>query len=226
VKDSPVPSSYKLASIEELFTEKYMNPAELSVNLVHIAKTINKTKHAYYQSMISKGEVESCQSLTPGMMLDGTRLYHDYDSKILTYKECIDHCLKLIDCVAITFCDTCDRYNNDYQTCYMYSTIKKIAGDEHANWKSMLLIGKSSEELILDGTEIKGSERELDVEDVDDKRNINSKTCTQLCINDPHCIAYSYCNCDEVEQKCKLYSFENIGGFKKESRTTTVFVAK
>lgn len=226
VKDSPVPSSYKLASIEELFTEKYMNPAELSVNLAHIAKTINKTKHAYCQSMISKGEVESCQSLTPGMMLDGTRLYHDYDSKVLTYKECIDHCLKLIDCVAITYCDTCDRYNNDYQTCYMYSTIKKIAGDEHANWKSMLLIGKSSKDLILDGTEIKGSERELDVEDVDDKRNINSKTCTQLCINDPHCIAYSYCNCDEVEQKCKLYSFENIGGFKKESRTTTVFVAK
>ncbi|XP_060563200.1 uncharacterized protein LOC132722694 isoform X2 [Ruditapes philippinarum] len=226
VKDSPVPTSYKLASIEELFTEKYMNPAELTVNLAHIAKTINKTKHAYCQSMISKGEVESCQSLTPGMMLDGTRLYHYYDSIVSTYKECIDHCLKLIDCVAITYCDTCDRYRNYYQTCYMYSTVKKISGDEGTNWKSMFLIGKSSEDLILDGTDIKGTKRELDVEDLDDERNINSTKCKQLCIDDPHCIAYSYCDCDEVEQKCKIYSFENIGGLKRESRTTTVFVAK
>jgi hypothetical protein len=108
----------------------------------------------------------------------------------------------------------------------MYSTVKKISGHEGTNWKSMFLIGKSSEDLILDGTDIKGTKRELDVEDLDDERNINSTKCKQMCIDDPHCIAYSYCDCDEVEQKCKIYSFENIGGLKRESRTTTVFVAK
>ncbi|XP_060596103.1 uncharacterized protein LOC132750178, partial [Ruditapes philippinarum] len=226
VKDSPVPSSYKLASIEELFTEKYMNPAELSVNLAHISKTINKTKIEYCQSMILNGEVESCQSLTPGMMLEGTRLHRHYDSIVLSYKECIDHCLKLIDCVAITFCDTCKSQNNHYHTCYMYSTENPISGAEDDNWKTMLLIGKSSKNLTLDETDIKGTAREFDVENIDDRRNITITNCEQFCMEDAHCIAYSYCDSDEVEQKCKLYSFDNVKGFERKSRTTTVFVAK
>jgi hypothetical protein len=91
-------------------------------------------------------------------MLDSTILYNHYDSIVSSYKECIDHCLKLIDCVAIDdYCDTCDRRSYQYHTCYMYSTAKNISGDQNANWKSLLLIGKSSKDLNLNVTDIKGT---------------------------------------------------------------------
>ncbi|XP_060563204.1 uncharacterized protein LOC132722697 [Ruditapes philippinarum] len=226
VKESPVPSSYKLASIEELFTEKYLNAAELNVNLARVARTIRETKRDYCLSLISKGEVESCELLSPGLMLDRTRLHKHYDSVVLSNKECIDHCLKLIDCVAITFCDSCGSQNNHYHTCYMYSTANSISAEADYNWKAMLLIGKSSKKLTLDETDIKGSPRQFDAEDIDDRKNITITNCEQFCMKDAHCIAYSYCDSGEVEQNCKLYSSDNVRGFEEKSRTTTIFVAK
>ena len=225
VKNSPVPSSYKLSSIEELFTEKYLNGAKLNVNLTHIAKTIIDTKHAYCMSLIARGEVESCQSLSPGLMLGRTRLINHYDSIVSSYKECIDHCLKLISCVAITFCDTCDSSSHNYHTCYMYNTDMEISGRLDESWKTAFFIGKSNEMFELKGTEVIGNDRSLPT---GDERNTTVKICEELCIKDAHCIAYSYCAREEVEQaeKCKLYSFDNVEGFKEESRTTTVFVSK
>ncbi|XP_060563198.1 uncharacterized protein LOC132722693 [Ruditapes philippinarum] len=229
VKDSPVPSSYKLASIEELFTDKYLDETQLRVNLAHIARNINKTKREYCQNMISRGEVESCQTLSPGLMLGRTELRNYYDSTVSTYKECVDNCLKLIKCVAIDYCDTCKSYSNHYHTCYMYSTDRFISGEENESWKSLLIIGKSRKNLTLEGTDIIGTPRQMNEEgedNVDDKTKVNETECGRVCMADAHCVAYSYCDCDEVEQKCKLYSFDNIKGFKKEPRATTIFVAK
>ncbi|XP_045214069.2 uncharacterized protein LOC123564498 [Mercenaria mercenaria] len=45
VKNSPVPSKYRLSSIEELFTEKYINPTKLHVNLNLISQNIKAYKY-------------------------------------------------------------------------------------------------------------------------------------------------------------------------------------
>ncbi|XP_045197727.2 uncharacterized protein LOC123552271 [Mercenaria mercenaria] len=223
VKNSPVPSKYKLSSMEELFTETYIDSAKLNVNLTLISQNIRKFKYEYCKHLMFQGEVETCESLSPGMMLEKTILYGHYETKALSYKECIDHCLKQIKCVAIDYCDQCDSSSGSYHTCYLYKTGEQGSADNNDKWKSIFFVGKMKAQLELLSTEVIGTERGFETEE---DKNANATRCNELCADDAHCIVYSYCKCPDVEQKCKLYSFANVFGFRKAIGTKSVFVPK
>ncbi|XP_053397893.1 uncharacterized protein LOC128556506 [Mercenaria mercenaria] len=222
VKDSPVPSKYKLSSIEELFTEKYMNPTELHVNLDLISQNINAYKYEYCRYLMLKGEVDSCESLSPGMVLDKTRLVNHYYAWKLSHKECIDLCLKEIKCSAITYCVKCDSSKANYHSCFLFNAESQIGGTNEDEWNSIVFVGKMNAELVLENTAVIGTERGFEREE--DKK-ADATRCDELCAEDVHCIVYSYCECPDVEQKCRLYSFENVLGFKVEAGTKSVVTA-
>ncbi|XP_060559515.1 uncharacterized protein LOC132719697 isoform X2 [Ruditapes philippinarum] len=225
VKESPVPSEYKLESIEELFTERYMDKTKVNVNLEKISQTIRKYKSVYCEYLLAKGDIESCQALTPGLMLSKTRLYAHYAEHILSYKECVDYCLRQMECSAVTYCDKCSSSDVHHKTCYLYKkdTRFEIAAGNEKEWKSLFFVGKVNANLVLHNTTVVGIARKYQLKKGE---TIDELKCHIMCVQDVHCVVYSYCVCPGIDQKCTLYSIENVLGFKVEEGTMSVFVTK
>lgn len=223
VKENPVPSSYTLVSIEELFTEDFMK--NLNVDYQKIYKNIEKYKYEYCLYLRDKGELDSCENLSPGIVLETTKLTGHYDSVAATFAECIEHCIGQIMCEAVRFCITCRRGSVGYNTCYMFRTSSRpiiITATTSPDWESIVFDTKIRNQTLLtisDAT-IVGVERGFG----NQTDSISSLfACYNQCVNDAHCVAYSYCTCPEKTVKCRLYSDGRISRLKKETGTTSYF---
>lgn len=220
VKDSPVPMEYKLLSIENLFSEHYMK--YLKIDYEKIAGNIKRFKLDYCKYLRDLGEIDSCDNLTPGIMLTRTRLFGHYKSRALsTFGECIDLCLQNIKCEAVTFCKTCSEYE---RTCYMYKNINghTVSGAGSDDWESAVFPSKINDILHFQNTNIIGVPRSSESK----TETVTSKIeCKNLCINDAHCVAFTFCTCPDVKIKCHLYAGNRINEMINKQGSTTSFIS-
>ncbi|CAG2258163.1 unnamed protein product [Mytilus edulis] len=229
VKESPVPMKYELESIDNLFTETYM--AGLNVNYQRISLNIEKNKAEYCEYLKDLGQLDSCEIPPPGLVLKKTRLFaHFKEQKVSTNRQCIDTCLQLSDCEAITICPLCvtadlvchmfnNVFKNDSDTSYR---IRAETDKTDKEWETMMFISKINSRMIMISTTVVGAQRSSDT----DTKNINTPDgCYRLCFNDEHCVAYTFHHGIENKvTRCRFFSETGITGLTKEIGTDTYFI--
>jgi hypothetical protein len=223
VKDSPVPTAYKLSSIDELFTEKQMG--HLNIDYKRIRGLITKTQTSYCHNLQKNGKVETCENLVAGIEMKNTRLFKHYkELAVESVSHCIETCLQEVDCEATTFCQTCKSTDNGYKTCYLYKQngyMSSASKDE--KWQSNIYSEKIKSQIEFIDTGVVGSQRGF--ENPDDGKHADVSTCYKLCMEDAYCVAYSHCECPEKKDPCKMYSKEHLTSLERESGTNTYFIS-
>ncbi|CAC5373809.1 unnamed protein product [Mytilus coruscus] len=218
VKESPVPMEYKLQNIEHLFSERFMK--NINIDYETIAKNIKIFQYEYCNYLHSQGELDSCDSLTPGVLLEKSRLYMGYfkTRAVSSFGECVDVCLQNVNCEAISICKSCR-----WLTCYMFknSNYKYVRAAVHQDWQSAIFTTKISTILELTDTTIIGVTRSSDR-----TQSINAQIeCRYICIEDAYCVAYTFCECPDNIERCQLYAENGIKGLKTEHGTNTYFLS-
>ncbi|XP_045208113.2 uncharacterized protein LOC123559988 [Mercenaria mercenaria] len=226
VKSNPVPSAYKLVSIENLFTDKYMKSLNIDYNRIH--KNIVSQKIAYCLFLQKKGELESCEELVAGIELKNTRIMGHYREKaVSSASDCIEICLEEMNCEAVSFCTTCTSRDIDYNTCHLiqsngHSLTTRKTEDPGYVWQSNVFPGKIKSQLKLENVSIIGVPRGFETEE-DKKADLEK--CRKLCFQDAYCTSYSFCNCTDTVSKCKMYSKELTTGLQTEANIDTFFIS-
>ncbi|XP_053386287.1 uncharacterized protein LOC128550715 [Mercenaria mercenaria] len=221
VKDSPVPTAYKLSSIESLFTDKYMDG--LNVDTDRIRKTITSNKSEYCKFLMDQGQLDSCEELIAGIELSNTLIYGNYRAvKVSSISECIDKCLQEVKCMATTFCLTCTSNMFGYKTCYLFQESGTQTATQFEGTKTVIIQEKIKMQKEILNTTIIGVPRGF--ENANDEKSSVQK-CQELCFNDAYCVAYTHCECPSKTTKCQMFSKERMTGLKVESGTNTFFIS-
>lgn len=219
VKDSPVPVKYSLSSIDKLFTLTYM--PQLNANLTRLTENIQMYLQEYCGHLQTMGFVDSCHDDSNGLVIGSTKLSHHTTAvKTSLLQKCLENCAEDSKCVAVSFCKECTKQDLNFGTCFMFNEEQTgITGDNEDSWESTLMRAKISNKLILNDTSVNGNNR-----GGDKTRAQSEETCQTRCKKDVHCVGYSYCNCPEKSENCKLYAADRINHLFRETGTTTIFV--
>ena len=220
VKENPVPSSYELLPIMNLFTEQYMG--HLGFKLNDISANIERFKHPYCLHLKTNGNLDTCEELTPGVDLESTRLLNPYRSEILNYDQCVESCLQRVECAATSYCNTDGQFK---RTCAMFKNSNSPPmvsyGREDTDWKTNVYLQKINNTLEFQNTAINGTARAFTNSS---SSNSTQEQCNMLCEKDVYCVAYTYCSCPTSSLKCQLYSKYNIGSLTNQTGTHTYFM--
>ena len=226
VKESPVPVRYDLASIEELFTNTFMDSPQMRkfhIDYESISKHIVHTKSKYCEVLKGKGLVDSCADLTPGLTIKNTRIHNGCFEKLVlsSVGKCIDECFKRSNCIAINFCVGCVGSDLSYNTCYMYDENKSKSAEEDTKWESTIILPEIKQQMILQNTAVNGIERSL----INGVNVTSHRQCYAACLDDLFCVAFTFCACRVKDKQCTLYSDGHLTLFK-ESGTSTHFISR
>ncbi|XP_057301427.1 uncharacterized protein LOC130635919 [Hydractinia symbiolongicarpus] len=103
VKNTPVPVQYKMESIENLFTAKYMRNS--GIDYYSIRKKVIKAKQYYCKKLFKDGTVDSCNISTADYIkFEGIGFGYTFYKQISGSSEiCIATCIDEPKCVASTF---------------------------------------------------------------------------------------------------------------------------
>ena len=187
VKENPVPTKYKMAGIEELFTKNFMEHSGLEYEVV--SKLINSSKGKYCEHLKNKGVVDSCKTIESYTKFHGVKLDSTQFSTInADERSCIKSCVGDDKCVAVNYAKS---------ACSMYRD------GEHSLVKAdgsilVLLIDRLN---VNDGS-LKINNAELSVPARAEHRNLKAKECEKKCREDRNCIVFAS---PKLGNNCKLY---------------------
>ena len=185
VKDTPVPMSYKLESIEELFTKRYMS--NYDINYDKINGRIREMKLPYCNYLRDQGETDSCIDLIPYIEIEGKEINGSLGKTPagVSKSTCINLCLsndERIEAEFFTDDGICEM--NHHETSHTIST----------NLEAMLMIFTSK---------LKLSERNLVFTDAKIIPDVNCRSsknvnriddCHAECDNDQVCMVFTFCD--------------------------------
>ena len=225
VKESPVPVTYDLASIEELFTTTFMENAQMSkynINYLRIAEQIVKTKRKYCEVLKVQGLLDNCAELSAGLTLKNTIMFGHFDKIVVTsIGKCADECFKRTNCEAIDFCVNCKSSDSYYNTCFMYDEILSKYAKKDDKWEAIVIIPEIEKQMVFENTAVNGIERSLD----NSSFVTTLRQCFAACLDDLFCVAFSFCTCPEKDKQCTLYSDGHVSLFQ-EGGTSTHFISR
>ena len=198
VKESPVPTRYKLSPIEELFSATYM--AGTGVDYKHINDLVIKAKTGYCKELLEKGDVNTCKKLQsykefPDLCL-GTTWYLKMESN---FDGCINACLDQSACIAVGY------HATGSSNCFLFNNKTQHTAREDTNARMVLFIDNM--ELLGVNMKIKNVALKECVEKRDGSWQVhNMSECAEKCRSDTrNCIAYTI-SAVKGNMQCKLYS--------------------
>nr|KAG5693579.1 hypothetical protein BaRGS_011704 [Batillaria attramentaria] len=222
VKESPVPMSCELQSIEDLFSETFMGGDYMKpygIDYQRIKTKIGETKQKYCARLRDQGLVNDCAELSPGLVMPKTRLYGQFaTTKTQTKGQCIDKCFKRTSCVAMTFCEgsKCPEYSKN--VCYLFKEgMKKFRAEKDDDWTSMFILPEIENLLVLANTSI-NSNNKRSIESDEEVTTFDS--CHSHCLRDIYCTTFTFCTCQNQREKCTLYSEKDMSLVEKANMTT------
>nr|KAG5687468.1 hypothetical protein BaRGS_030473 [Batillaria attramentaria] len=229
VKESPVPVSYDLASIEELFTERFMavpGMQRYAIDYRKIAERIKTTKRKYCEMLKDKGLVDDCTELTAGLTLGQTEILgNPIKIKTTSNSKCIDECSKHAGCVAVDFCVKCRQTERKdqsaYNICHMYGESFVSGGRRDDKWETTIILPELEKQVVLNNTRVVGVERSF----AEPTSVRTERDCFDKCLGDLFCVAFTFCTCPTKAQKCTLYSDVRMS-LVEERGTSTHFISR
>ena len=221
VKENPVPTSYKLEPIANLFTEVFMKGTGINYQLIR--KKLVGIEKRYCQQLKVDGTVNTCDdSVTVGIVVPKHYLEeakHPHKIKC-TESSCIFRCFEDRYCLSVS-------YLPDSSTCYFH------------DGKSYLIKAKqkkkNSPKIIIFPTRINDLKANFTINNLrittsaryTSKQAVDLSACKKHCLKDPFCDVFSFChkdNCDRQEINCKLYSYDMLTSFERDEKTVTYFI--
>ena len=188
VKENPVPTKYKMAEIEELFTKSFMEHSGLDFEMV--GKLINSAKGKYCKHLKNKGIVDSCKTIESYTKFKDLKLGSTQFNTInADQRSCIKSCVQEKKCIAAV--------NRDDNKCDLFQD------GEHSLLKAtnsvlVLFIDRlnvNEGKLTINNAELAGQARAAH-----DKYNVTA--CEEKCREDRNCIVFTSTT---TGTGCKLY---------------------
>eukprot|EP00794_Sanderia_malayensis_P019571 gene19571-21502_t len=222
VKDSPVPTRYKLSPIDDLFTPKYM--ADTGVDLKAISTLIKKTKTKYCNELMKKGIVDSCKQIETYKEFKeiclGSTYYKSMSNQ--NHESCVNACLEESTCIA-------SDYHSDSRKCYLFDSKKAHTATKTAKAITTLFIDNMK---LLDVNitikNIAFKDSVVDIGGGGSGQVENATECAYKCLRAlPSCRAFSVVE-GAPKNICKLYT-ENViadGVLKFKAGATLKIVTK
>lgn len=211
VKDDPIPSSYKLSSIENLFTAKFMS--KLNVDYNTIKSNINRFKSQYCNYMKAIGKVDSCVSLQSALNIKQTKLQNPFKTLENTFLDvCEVRCMETSACEAITYCTKCSSGQRDYRKCYMFSSVlKTVTAYDDTSYLTTIYRNTILQNTMIEGQNLLPGNATL--------KTANLGQCNTMLKNEPKGVAFTYSITGKT--KCKIFAWNDIETLSNKSRTTT-----
>lgn len=175
---------------------------------------IATNKHEYCLYLLKEGQIDSCEKHDGGIELKGTFIYMTDYSQDEVMSDCIEHCIKTLECVAISF------YAKP--NCYFHTNSTFIASDI-SGWQSIIFLEKIRKDVKFIDTAVVGISRGFEN---DNDKHANLDECKKLCEKDKYCVAYSHCDCPTETDQCQRFRKEEIQGLRKDTGKTTVFISR
>ncbi|XP_060569961.1 uncharacterized protein LOC132728328 [Ruditapes philippinarum] len=226
VQSNPIPTEYKLSSIEDLFTDTFME--NMTINYQKMRGHIIGLKYQYCSFLQEAGKVESCANLGAGIILQNTKLLRHYKELAVTsISGCIDKCLKDVLCKATTYCISCLSKDPGYKKCFLLrglnnSAISAVKTEKpDPLWQSNIFTVKMDTQLKLSDVSVIGPE--ISIDDEDDKR-ADLDRCQQLCITEAYCSVYTFSYSSGNTTLCKLYDQKLVTALEKMVGMDTFFL--
>ena len=225
VKEDPVPVTYELVSIENLFTESYMK--RLNVNYTKIHSNIVQLKFEYCQSLMFNGEVDSCTGFMTlnDVQFTDTRFTCHSD---MIWKSSEDNCIK--SCVDEPTCIGYSRLNLASSNCRLITTDSLADGmckygiddnnkvRKESNWVSKVLLGRLTKNLSVQNTLIADGPLLTSI-------NVGGyPACLSRCQDVVTCVAFSFQ--PSAARNCRLMSKRVDTGLEQKVGSTTTFMAR
>ena len=236
VSENPVPVSYDLATIESLFTESYMK--NLGVDYASIYAKIQTNSELYCLALLQRGDLDSCNPVTPGIEIDDARLYGFYRITVADSQTCLDTCLRDVHCVAISTCHGCIDHEFYGERCFQFrsqishyngmtssSSVSIFSASRSKDWKTTVIIDKLQSDFSVLYSKINGSHRQPGGEE-DMGRVSSTDECRSRCAWDLQCAAFTFVS-QTNDTNCFLYSaFNGVHGLLYDKDSTTYFIGR
>ena len=235
VKDTPVPVTYKLESIEELFTDIYMDGYGIT-NMGTIKDRIKDLKPKYCEYLYEKSETDSCLDLSPYIEIKGKEMHmwSGHSPHGVSRSTCIGMCMLNEKCIEVDYKEgegICDMNHHTPGQGITQHGIQNSPDDTIIIFTTKLRLSRRN--LVL--TNVKVIEKIPPRSSHDTFRYFESQ-CQEKCDEDPICAVFTFCDTTVARRNtthtCLLYS-ENSLKLDETPVTeqyatdyTTVFVAK
>lgn len=225
VKENPVPTSYKIEPIANLFTKAFMKGTGINYNLIR-TKLVGIEKR-YCQQMLHKGIVNNCNNSVPvGIVIRNHYLVgavHPHPKFKASESSCISKCFEDRFCSSIS-------YRPVESTCSFH--------DGESELKSAKTTKKNNPKALIFPTRLNDLKSELKVSYlriINNARDgssvkVDAKACKKACLLDSSCDVFTFChdknNCERQTNNCKLYSSKALTSFEKAKKNivTTYFI--
>lgn len=186
----------------------------LNVNYLEIAKNTLCLHSDYCNYLKKDGQITNCKPISPGLLLYNTRLKDPNTYIFFSRPACTDYCLQHIKCKAISYCTSCTKDQQVFNT-YTGNYMPADTVDINDEWQSIIFISSIPDYLTLKNTCIVGTTRA--------NITMEQSHCVSECVVDPHCIAYTTVTTKD-KIFCNLYIENYIIGLKAADTAVTYFV--
>ena len=216
VQHNPIPVSYKVSPIENLFTADFMRHLNIDYKSVH--ESIVKYRQLFGTYLKRKALLVDCQK--PGFTLtvldntrfDNTRLINQkfirHLTSVYSLSDCLQNCSKDPKCQAISFGPKlCHGYHGD-------SADTGLSGRALTNWTTVFIRRNIKSSIALENSSING----MNFKEAAEK---SSEQCYELCLQDDKCFALSL-----NRGICKLFGESEAKEVFTKKDAKTMFVSK
>ena len=224
VKENPVPTSYKIEPISNLFTDVFM--LGTGINYTFLRKKLVGIENLYCQQLLRSGTVNTCEeTVSVGITIDNHFLGDSISQfKTATETTCISRCFENRHCLSIA-------YKSKSTDCYFYSKDNgQHAISELENSKVIIFPTKINDEkidFIVEHLRVSTKARPTS------NTTVDVQSCRKACLRDTSCDVFNFCsdrnNCRSEIDNCRLYSSKASIKFEKADpkyKMLTYFVSR
>lgn len=223
VQENPVPITYSLSAIYNLFTERYAEYLP-GINLKATRERLINTSRNYCRALKEMGRVDSCDdSINLGTTLQGVdvlpfgyRYLPDVDEA-----SCRASCLLEETCVAVQF-------YVDMKGCKFLDTAMRLTAIEAKTSKIVVFLPRLQRQrknFILHDLKVKAADQARE------SINANITACNVSCLQDAFCGAFVMCQRAQgswctTSKNCLLYSKQQVSSVEIDKNSEMHFVWK
>ncbi len=225
VKENPVPTSYEIQPISNLFTNVFMKGSGINYNFLR--KKLVGIEKLYCQQLLHAGTVNTCEeSVSVGITVNN--YYLQISSSISTFTvatetSCISRCFENRHCLSIA-------YISNSNQCYFYGKANKHDILEEANAKLIVFPTKINDEktdFVVEHLRVSTKARSTS------NKTVDVQSCKKACLQDTSCDVLTFCSdkdsCKSEINNCRLYSSKALIKFEKADqkyKMLTYFISR
>ncbi|XP_028412782.1 uncharacterized protein LOC114535684 [Dendronephthya gigantea] len=212
VKENPVPTSYKIQPISNLFTSVFMKGT--GINYDFLRKKLVGIEKSYCKQLLLAGTVNNCdESVSVGIIINHYTLPNDISKfTAATESSCISRCFEHLHCLAIVYTTTSS------DNCFFYDANQEHIIPDKSNAKA---------KIIIFPTKIRDDKKDFKVKNLrvstqarpNSTTTVDAKSCRKTCDQDSSCDVFSFCSakssCSSERNNCRLYSSKSVITFEK-----------